>query len=64
MGIEKHYSVRDVAEALNVAEITVRIWLNKGKLGYVKAGGRTLISQSQLDAFIEVHEAHNQTKGE
>ena len=54
MSKEEMVTVRDIMIELNVAEKTVRRWLQAGLLPYTKdIVGRYHIKRSDLDAFIE-----------
>jgi excisionase family DNA binding protein len=44
--------VKEVAAILGVHEYSVRRWLSKGALPFVKVGGRTRIRRSDLERFI------------
>ena len=52
---EKLLTTKTVAERLEVAPDTVRIWLRKGMLKGVKVGGGRLwrISETEIDEFIK-----------
>ncbi len=45
-------TTKEAAELLRVSHWTVSAWLSQGKLKRVKAGGRTLIAKSELEAFL------------
>lgn len=45
-------TTKEAAELLRVSHWTVSAWLSQGKLQRVKAGGRTLIAQADLQAFL------------
>lgn len=45
-------TTKEAAEVLRVSHWTVSAWLSQGKLKRTKAGGRTLISKMDLEAFI------------
>ena len=46
-------TTKEAAEVLRVSHWTVSAWLSQGKLKRVKAGGRTLIAKSDLEAFLK-----------
>lgn len=46
------YSVAQTAQALNLAEPTIRLWIREGKLGHVRLGTRVLVSQDELARLI------------
>jgi excisionase family DNA binding protein len=45
-------TTKEAAELLRVSHWTVSAWLSQGKLRRFKAGGRTLIARSDLEAFL------------
>ena len=45
-------TTKEAAELLRVSHWTVSAWLSQGKLRRVKAGGRTLIAKTELEAFL------------
>jgi excisionase family DNA binding protein len=45
-------TTKEAAELLRVSHWTVSAWLSQGKLKRVKAGGRTLIAKTDLEAFL------------
>jgi excisionase family DNA binding protein len=45
-------TTKEAAELLRVSPWTISAWLSQGKLRRVKAGGRTLISKTDLEAFL------------
>jgi excisionase family DNA binding protein len=45
-------TTKQAAELVKVSHSTVSAWLSQGKLTRVKAGGRTLIARSDLEAFL------------
>ena len=52
MLVEELVNTKEAAELLRVSHWTVSAWLSQGKLRRVKAGGRTLIAKSDLEAFL------------
>jgi len=46
-------TTKEAAELLRVSHWTVSAWLSQGKLKRTKAGGRTLIAMSEIEAFLE-----------
>ena len=53
MESDKLYSVEDAAAFLGgVSKWTVHAWLAKGKLRRTKVGSRTMIRESDLQAFL------------
>jgi excisionase family DNA binding protein len=57
MKIEKHFDVREVADALHMSVDGVRTQIRKGKLAFIRIGsprhGRIRISESDLLAFLQ-----------
>jgi excisionase family DNA binding protein len=50
----KLYSVEDAAVFLGgLSKYTIHAWLSKGKLRRTKVGTRTMIRESDLQAFID-----------
>jgi excisionase family DNA binding protein len=45
-------TTKEAAALLRVSHWTVSAWLSQGKLRRVKAGGRTLIAKTDLEAFL------------
>jgi len=45
-------TTKEAAELLRVSHWTISAWLSQGKLKRVKAGGRTLIARTELEAFL------------
>jgi excisionase family DNA binding protein len=45
-------TTKEAAEFLRVSHWTISAWLSKGKLQRLKAGGRTLIAKTDLEALI------------
>ena len=45
-------TTKEAAELLRVSHWTISAWLSQGKLKRVKAGGRTLIAKTELEAFL------------
>jgi excisionase family DNA binding protein len=52
--VEHLFSVEQAAERLGgISKWTVHAWLSKGKLRRTKVGSRTMISESDLKAFLD-----------
>lgn len=51
--MEKFYTIKELAEALKVTELTVRRWRKSGKLKSTEIGGVIRISETQLLEFLE-----------
>ena len=55
MKVQKHFSLRQVAEILNVSVDSVRTRLERRQLAFTRIGGprgRIRISESDLEAFL------------
>lgn len=53
MAIESLYSVNEAAKLLGgLSKWTVHTWLSQGRIRRTKVGARTMIRQSDLEAFI------------
>lgn len=54
MTVDQHYTVSDVAELLNVHEMTVRQWYTKNGLRIQRIGRKGVrIAATDLRAFLE-----------
>lgn len=54
MTTNRLYSIADAAAYLGgVSKWTLHAWLAKGKLPRTKVGGRTMVRESDLEAFVE-----------
>ena len=51
--IEKLYTVKDLAEMLQVTEHSIRRYIREGKLECVRIGNTIRFKQEQLDRFLE-----------
>jgi len=50
---DRLYSVEDAAQYLGgLSKFTIHAWLSKGKLRRTKVGTRTMIRESDLQAFV------------
>jgi excisionase family DNA binding protein len=49
------YTLPDAAAALNRAEVTLRRWIRKGLMPFIKINGRYYIEREALTAFIQCH---------
>ena len=47
-------TTKEAADLLRVSHWTVSAWLSQGKIPRIKAGGRTLIARSALEAFVRL----------
>ena len=52
MDSSKWLSVKQVAVALGLAEVTIRKWKDQGKIACHKFGGRIRISSEELNRFV------------
>jgi excisionase family DNA binding protein len=50
-------TTKEAAELLRVSHWTISAWLSQGKLKRVKAGSRTLIAKTDLEAFLQLSSA-------
>ena len=51
--MEKQYTVKEVAEILSMAEITIRQWIQHGKIKSNKIGNSRRIPESELKRILE-----------
>ena len=51
--LERLWTVQQAAVYLSVSKFTLYRWLSEGRLQRSKAGGRTLIRESELTKLIE-----------
>ena len=49
----KYYTVKEVAEKFSLAEITIRKWMQGGKIKYVKIGNASRISEDELKKLVK-----------
>jgi excisionase family DNA binding protein len=54
-GLPKYYSIKAVAEALDVSPRTVRRWISNGDLIVTRVRGVVRIADNDLRAFLAVH---------
>lgn len=52
--LDQLMTTKEAAALLRVSPNTVSMWLWKGLLPRVKAGGRTLIAREDLEKFLQV----------
>jgi excisionase family DNA binding protein len=51
---DKLYSVEDAAQYLGgLSKYTIHAWLSQGKLARTKVGSRTMIRESDLQAYVD-----------
>jgi excisionase family DNA binding protein len=55
-------TTKEAAEMMRVSHWTVSAWLSQGKLPRTKAGGRTLIAKTDLEAFLRRDSESTQSK--
>ncbi len=51
--VERLYDIEESAEILRVAPVTVRAWVSQGKLMPVRLGRRVLLTEKELERFVE-----------
>jgi excisionase family DNA binding protein len=51
--MERLHSIEEAAELLRVKPVTVRSWVYKGWLVPVRLGSRVLLTEKELERFIE-----------
>jgi len=51
--MERLLTVKEVAEYLHVTQISVRRWINAGKIKAVHVGTHIRVSESALAAYLE-----------
>ena len=54
-GLPKYYTIKVVAEALDVAPRTVRRWIANGDLVVHRVGGVVRVAEGDLRAFLALH---------
>ena len=54
---EKLYTARDVADRFHVHLVTVRKWVQSGRIGCYKIGRTTRFSEAHLAAMLTEHPA-------
>ena len=60
MVTSKMLNVKEIAEILNIAEMTVRRLIASGRLSHCRIGDRILCTELQVEAFIEASSIRNQ----
>jgi len=53
MPLEKLYSVEEAATYLRVSKWTIHAWLAQKRLRKTKIGARTVIRESDIEAFVK-----------
>jgi len=53
---DRYQTVPQVAERLEVAEATVRLWIKSGKLRAIDIGKGWRVSDTDLDRFLSAHQ--------
>lgn len=51
--MSKLLTIKDVAEMLQVAEVTVRKWQEQGKITYIKVGGVIRFRPEYIESLLE-----------
>jgi excisionase family DNA binding protein len=46
--MEKMYSLKEAAEILSLAVVTLRLWISEGKLASVKIGRTIRVTESEI----------------
>lgn len=59
---EKLYSIKEVAEKLEVTVRSVRNWINAGQLNAYRFGSHFKISHEDLETFIKNSKVNNENK--
>jgi excisionase family DNA binding protein len=54
-GLPKYYSIRTVAEAIDVSTRTVRRWIENGDLVVHRVDGVVRVAEADLRAFLAQH---------
>lgn len=49
----QYYTVKEVADMLGLAEITIRKWMQDGKIKYVKIGRSSRIERKEIEKLIK-----------
>lgn len=58
--MEKYYTIKQIAEILQVKTQTVSTWIRKGELKVTRINKRNVrISQSQLDEYLQTQGGNN-----
>lgn len=50
---EKLLSYKDVADFLQISEITLRTWVSRGRIPYTKIGKSVRFTREQIDEIVE-----------
>jgi excisionase family DNA binding protein len=53
--ISRLLTIPEAAQVLSVAEVTVRLWLSKGRLPKVKLGRCVRIPAAAIEAFVQAN---------
>jgi excisionase family DNA binding protein len=56
-GLSKYYTIKAVAEALDVSPRTIRRWISNGDLVVHRVSGIVRISEGDLRVFLALHRA-------
>ena len=51
--MDKMYSVKEVATLLSLAEITIRQWIQRGKIESIKIGSARRISENEVKRLLK-----------
>jgi excisionase family DNA binding protein len=51
--MDELFSIKEAANKLRISPLTLRDWIYQGKLTPVKLGRRVLLTQEELERFVE-----------
>ena len=54
IGGHKLYNVRELTKKLDVTKLTIRTYINKGKLNARKIGGKWYVTEEELISFLSL----------
>ncbi len=60
---DRHQTVQEVAQRLEIAEATVRRWIKSGELRAIDIGKQRRIADSDLERFLKARETAPREKG-
>lgn len=49
----KMYTVKELSKLWKIKENTIRVWIMRGKLDFIKVGNATRITQEAVDKFLK-----------
>ena len=53
--VRSYFTVKEAADFSRLADSTIRLYMQKGKLKALKVGSRVIIKREDLDTFLEAH---------